>query len=146
MTQPDMPTTALCIFCQIVAGATDGHAVYTSPRVWGLASIAPIRPGHLLVIPTRHVETYYDLEEPDYTELMRVVRRLAAVVQEVYRPVRVGLVAAGWDVPHAHLHIIPMHDYHDITSKPMLDQQVSRASPEDLADTVRRVMAHLTAP
>jgi hypothetical protein len=58
-----------------------------------------------------------------------VARRIAARL----RPEQVGLVAAGWDVPHAHIHVIPMLDYHDITSKRLLDGQVVPAAPDELA-------------
>ena len=52
---------------------------------------------------------------------MSVVRRVARALDELFRPRKVGMLAAGFDVPHAHVHVITMHDYHDITSKAILD-------------------------
>jgi histidine triad (HIT) family protein len=61
------------------------------------------------------------------------VQGIARQVAEHLHPTKVGLVAAGWDFPHAHVHVIPMLDYHDITSKRMLDGLVVPATAEELA-------------
>ena len=60
---------------------------------------------------------------------MLAVKKLADVVNNYAHPKKVGLIVAGWDVPHTHVHIVPMHDYHDITSKSLLEGK--RANPGD---------------
>ena len=76
---------------------------------------------------------------------MLTVRRLARVVSEFATPIRVGLVVAGWDVAHAHVHVIPMHEYHDITSKSLLDGTLARADEQDLA-AIAAAMRRLLTP
>jgi histidine triad (HIT) family protein len=122
-----------CPFCLISKGEMHAEVVYSDERVIALLAATPIRPGHTLVIPRQHIPRFYELDEDLAWSLWSAVHRVARQVAERLRPEQVGLVAAGWDVPHTHIHVIPMLDYHDITSKRMLDGQVIAATPEELA-------------
>ena len=130
---------AACPFCGMVRGEVDAHRVYADPAVFAILDRRPINPYHLLVIPTVHVADFYDLDEVVYAHLMRVARRLAAVVKVLASPRKVGLLIAGFDVPHTNVHVIPMHDYHDITSKRLLDNSLTRASTAELAANAARI-------
>jgi histidine triad (HIT) family protein len=70
---------------------------------------------------------------------MRVARRLAKVVRFLATPQKVGLLIAGFDVPHTHVHVIPLHHYHDITSKGLLDGSLTRTSSSELAANAARI-------
>ena len=72
-----------------------------------------------------------------------MARRVAQALQIRFSPIRVGLVVAGFEVPHAHVHVIPMHDYHDISSKRVLEGEVSSATPEELARDAEEVRSAL---
>jgi histidine triad (HIT) family protein len=95
----------------------------------------PINPGHTLVIPKIHQPDFYALGEESYGALMATVKKIARIVHEKLHPKKVGLIIAGWDVPHAHVHIVPMHAYHDITSKSLLEGAKANPSGEELART-----------
>ena len=118
-----------CIFCKLSTGELPTNKVYEDDKVFAFLDKHPINPGHILVIPKSHVAGFYNLENEDYTSLMLAVKKLAARVNEKLHPKKVGLIIAGWDVPHTHIHIVPMLDYHDITSKSLLDGK--RANPAD---------------
>ena len=104
-----------CIFCKIVAGDIPSHKVYEDDSVLAFLDIAPVNPGHTLVIPKKH---FANLEEVPETELAELI----AVVKKVGRAVKRGLNAAGYNVqvnndpvagqiiPHLHFHIIPRKD------------------------------------
>ncbi len=124
---------AECPFCLISRGERHAEIVYSDETVIAILDARPIRPGHTLVLPRDHVRSFYELDEDIASSLWRAVHHLARQIAERLRPEQVGLVAAGWDVPHAHLHLIPMLDYHDITSKQMLEGKVTPATPEELA-------------
>jgi histidine triad (HIT) family protein len=118
-----------CPFCHILQGR--GAAQWVDEDEYSLAFLDthPINPGHLLVIPKQHVPDFFAVEEPHYGALMRSVRRLAAVLAVVTQPQKVGVVIAGFDVPHTQVHLIPMHAYHDITSQAYWDP--NRVAPTD---------------
>jgi histidine triad (HIT) family protein len=130
---------ATCPFCGIVSGEQVAHRVYADDAIFAILDRRPIHPYHLLVIPTIHVADFYELDEAVYTQLMRVAQRLAAVVKVLASPKKVGLLIAGFDVPHTHVHIIPMHHYHDITSKRLLDGSLVLPSSAELAANAARI-------
>lgn len=130
-----------CPFCRLVDQQARTHAVHEDDRTLAFMDARPINPGHMLVIPKRHVPDFYRLECADYGSLMAAVKRVAAAVETVARPRKVGLVVAGFDVPHTHVHVVPMHHYHDITSRAYLSG--GRAAPEE--EELAREAAELRA-
>ena len=118
-----------CLFCKIAAGELPAHKIYEDELAFAFLDKHPINPGHILVIPKEHRENFYDLSDPVYQTVFETAKRLAQTVSRKMNPKKVGLVVAGWDVPHAHIHIVPMQDYHDITSKSVVEG--NRANPED---------------
>jgi histidine triad (HIT) family protein len=123
-----------CVFCEIAQGQRDCVRVVEQERVLAFMDVSPINPGHILVIPQQHAASFYDLDEDTFVELMVVVRRLAVHLQNVFKPRKVGMLAAGFDVDHAHVHVLPMHDYHDITSKAVLEGTRSGATRQELEE------------
>jgi histidine triad (HIT) family protein len=115
--------------------------VYEDSHAVAFMDKHPINVGHLLVVPRQHVESFYELGEDSFVGLMLVVRRMAAALEVAYRPRKVGMLAAGFDVAHAHIHVLPMYEYHDITSKAILEGRRASPSGEELqmaAGQIRR--------
>ena len=102
-----------CVFCRIVAGAEPASVVYGDANVLAFCDIAPITPGHLLVIPRRHATYLADLDERDGARMFQVAQRLAGALRRSgLRCDGVNLfladgAAAFQEVFHAHLHVIP---------------------------------------
>jgi histidine triad (HIT) family protein len=104
-----------CIFCQIIAGAAPASEVYRDALCCAFMDIQPVNAGHLLVVPLAHAADLAALEPETGAQLMRVAQRLAAAVrQSGVRCEGVDLfladgAAAGQDVVHVHLHVIPRY-------------------------------------
>lgn len=133
-----------CIFCNIIAGQAQVHKVYEDADCFAFMDKHPINPGHVLVIPKTHVPDFYDISDDMYTNLFLAVKSISKIVKEVYSPDRVGLVLAGYDVPHAHVHIIPMHHRDDITSRAHEGGNRSNPSPEELSDNASKIIQLLS--
>jgi histidine triad (HIT) family protein len=118
-----------CPFCRLLRGEGPVYRVEENEHTFAFLDQRPINPGHLLVIPRQHAPDFFILDDLYYGALMRSVKRLAAVLAVVTRPQKVGVVIAGFDVPHTHVHLIPMHAYHDITSQAYLGPE--RVPPTD---------------
>lgn len=130
-----------CTFCAIIARVESAVIVYENSHAAVFMDQHPINTGHVLVIPKTHIESFYELAESDFTQLMLVVRRVAAVINATFNPRKVGMLAAGFDVAHAHIHVLPMYDYHDITSKIILEGKRANPSEKELhtiADQIRQ--------
>lgn len=121
-----------CGFCKVITGENTAHKVFENDSILAFMDKHPIQPGHLLIIPKEHTPNFYDLEDGLYTQLMLVAKKLSTRVNEVMRPKKVGLIVAGFDVPHTHIHIVPMHDYHDITSKSLIEGNRANPTPDEL--------------
>jgi histidine triad (HIT) family protein len=132
-----------CSFCKIVAGHAPAVTVYQNEHVVAFMDTRPIRAGHLLVIPRVHEADLFNLALPLYSEVLIAARILAQGLQRAFVPKRVGLVVAGFDVPHAHVHLIPMVEYHDITSRALLDGMLVPATLDELQANALRLQESL---
>src|SRR5687767_12587460 len=102
-----------CVFCRILSGEVASSVILESDLVVALLDIHPANPGHTLVIPRRHVDSFTDLTPKEVEHLARCGQRIAAALKQGFalcEAVTLSLAdgaAAGQDVPHAHLHVIP---------------------------------------
>ncbi len=121
-----------CVFCRIIAGEVPASVVYEDDNVLAFLSIEAINTGHTLVIPKIHVEEFHELDEKTYGKLMAIVQKVAASLKRTYKPRRVGLMVQGFEVPHAHIHVVPLHEVTDVTSKKLLEHTALHPTPEAL--------------
>ena len=115
-----MPT----VFTMIIDGDLPGHFVYRDDVCVAFLSINPLADGHVLVVPIVEVDHWIDLDADISAHLFAVAQRLGKVLDGIYRPAKVALMIAGLEVPHTHLHIVPISGVHD------LDFARAEASPD----------------
>ncbi|MCL8208979.1 MAG: HIT family protein [Actinomycetia bacterium] len=128
-----------CVFCRIAAGELPAHVVWEGDDLLAFLDIRPLNPGHLLVVPREHVPTVYDLPPPRYAALMDGARRMAGRVAERLQPARVGLMVVGFDVDHAHVHVVPLHAVADLNLARTLAPDYRPPTAEELAAMRRRL-------
>lgn len=97
------------IFAKIIAGEIPAHKIYEDERVMAILDINPLSDGHTLVIPKVAVDKIYDLSDDDYVNLWLIAKKIAKHLEKVLGA-RVGFVVEGVDVPHAHIHVVPLYD------------------------------------
>ena len=103
-----------CIFCKIIKGAVPNHTVYEDETVLAFLDIFPHAKGHTVVVPKRHIETYFDLSDDEMNKLSAGVKKAMEKIQIVLKPdgFNVGWnqsPAGGQVVPHLHIHILPRY-------------------------------------
>lgn len=106
-----MPT----IFTRIIDGELPGRFVWRDDACVAFLSINPLRPGHTLVVPRAEVDHWIDLSVEANAHLMRVAHAIGTAQMEAFAPARVGLIIAGLEVPHVHLHVVPIDREHDLS-------------------------------
>ena len=126
------------IFSRIIAGELPGNFVWKDPEVVGLMTIQPFKPGHVLVIPRQEIDHWDEIPEPLAAQVMNVSQRIARALKSVYHPLRVGVLVAGTEVPHAHLHIVPIDDIGELSFA-----HARNAQPAELAKAAADVRAAL---
>ena len=95
------------VFTKIINGELPGRFVWSDQACVGLLSINPLGPGHTLVVPRAEVDQWVDAEGELLTHLTEVARAIGSAVRRLWSPPRVGLLVAGFEVPHLHLHVFP---------------------------------------
>src|SRR3954470_1240426 len=129
------------IFTRIIDGELPGTFVWRDDVCVAFSSIAPLRPGHTLVVPRAEVDHWIDLPAETNTHLMGVAQTIGAAQMDAFSPARVGLIIAGLEVPHTHLHVVPIDAERDL-SFANADPAVT---PDDLAAAGTRLRAALTS-
>ena len=102
------------IFSKIVAGEIPSYKVAENTSCYAFLDINPVQKGHVLCIPKREVDYIFDLTEQEYCELQAFAMKVAKAVKQVCPCTKVGMAVLGLEVPHAHIHLIPLQKEHDM--------------------------------
>ncbi len=112
-----MPT----IFSKIAAGEIPSYKVAEDEKHYAFLDINPVAPGHTLVIPRKEVDYIFDLDSQDYLDLMAFARRVATAQKKALPCKRVGEAVIGLEVPHTHIHLIPINSEADMNFSHKVD-------------------------
>ena len=97
------------VFSLIIDGELPARFVWKDDRCVAFLSHRPLRPGHTLVVPRLEVDHWLDLEPDLLSHLMGVSHRIGQALQVGFQPLKVGMIIAGLEVPHVHVHLVPFH-------------------------------------
>lgn len=126
------------VFTKIIGGELPGKFVWSDEQCVAFLSVNPVQPGHALVVPRDEVDHWLDLDPEAAAHLTRVAHAIGRAQAAAFRPERIGLLMAGFEVPHAHLHVIP------IRGMPDLDlANASRTDPAELDAAAEKLRAEL---
>ena len=123
------------IFTKIINKEIPGRIIWEDSTCIAMVDIRPLNRGHVLVIPREEVDKWHELSAASISHLMTIAHKVAEAQQLIFKPARVGLMIAGFEVPHTHIHCVPIEDmsHLDFTQAQMGD-------PDDLdevADLLR---------
>ena len=109
------------IFSKIIAGEIPSHKVAEDENFLAFLDINPLAKGHTLVIPKKEIDYIFDMEDPLYGALFVFAKKVANGIKAVVPCDKIGMTVIGLEVPHAHIHLIPIHSIYDMDfSKPKL--------------------------
>lgn len=123
------------IFSRIVAGEIPSYKIAEDDEHFAFLDINPLTQGHTLVIPKRETDYIFDLSDKEYTSLQSFARRVALAIKKAVDCKRVGMAVLGMEVPHAHIHLVPLHTEADLDFK----KEKLSLSPEQMADIAARI-------
>lgn len=131
-------TTSPSIFTRIIAGEIPCEKILEDDRFFAFLDIRPIAPGHTLVVPKAQVDKIYEAGDDTLSGLMPFAARVARALEKSVPCVRVGMMVAGFEVPHAHLHLVPINGEGELSFA-----HAKSASKEDLAAVGAAIRAAL---
>lgn len=125
------------IFSKIIAGEIPCYKVAEDDNHLAFLDINPNAVGHTLCIPKKETDKLFDLPESEYTALLQFSRKVALALEKAVPCNRVGLSVIGLEVPHVHVHLIPLQSMSDATFKNKVSQ-----TPEEFIKTAQSINAH----
>ncbi|WP_339899537.1 HIT family protein [uncultured Gilvimarinus sp.] len=126
------------IFSKIIAGDIPGHFVWQDDIAVAIMTIGPLKPGHVLVIPRQEVDHWYDLDADTMAHLTVVSQKIARALQQAFPAERVAMIIAGLEVPHTHLHLVPMDEMGELDFA-----RAGQGEPEELAAQAEKIRRFL---
>lgn len=102
------------IFSKIAAGEIPSYKCAENDRFYAFLDINPLAPGHTLVIPRREVDYIFDMEDDEIADFQKFAKQVAVAIKKAFPCKKVAQVVLGLEVPHAHIHLIPMNSEADV--------------------------------
>lgn len=128
------------IFTKILAGELPGHFVWKDDQCFSIMTIQPLSMGHLLVIPNEEVDHWDDVPAETAAHMMKVGQKLAKAIKTCFPAKRIGVVIAGIEVPHTHIHLFPVNQLTDFDFS-----KAQSVEQEALADAAQKIRNELIA-
>lgn len=127
------------LFTKLVEGKLPAHVIDENEQFFSFLDIRPMAKGHTLVIPKREEDYFFDLSEDELSGILPFARRIAKAIEKVVECKRVGLSVVGLEVPHAHLHLIPINAISDMR----FDKDPIQMSDDELAALAEKIRKNL---
>lgn len=128
------------VFTKVISGEFPGHFVWKDDKAVVFMTIQPIREGHVLVVPREEVDHWDDLSPELLSHLIQVSRKVTKGLKEAYPAKRVGMMIAGLEVPHTHIHLVPLDSMGDLSF-----DHASSAEADELAKAAAKLRKVLMA-
>lgn len=123
------------IFARIIAGEIPSYRVAEDEHNYAFLDINPLAEGHVLVVPKHEVDYIFDLSDEEYTRLQLFAKKVAVAVKKAFPCRKVAQVVLGLEVPHAHIHLIPMNSEADVDFR----REKLQLSPERMAQIADKI-------
>ncbi len=129
----------MTIFSKIIAGEIPSYKIAENEKFFAFLDIAPLVKGHVLVVPKAEVDNMFDLPDEYLSGLLVFARPIAKAIEKSFRCNRCGMEVIGLDVPHAHLHLIPINSSDDLN----FTRRKLKLSPEQFKEVQEKIVAAL---
>lgn len=128
------------IFSKIVSGEIPAHVVAETTEFLAFLDVNPLVPGHVLVIPKKEIDYIFDMDEESYFGLTLFAKIVATGLKEAFPCKKVGVAVIGLEVPHVHIHLIPMNNVSDMN----FSREKLKPSQEELEAAALKIKAALS--
>lgn len=128
------------LFTRIVSGDIPCHKIYEDDRYLAFLDIRPVNPGHTLVITKKEIDYIFDVDDDLLGGLMVCAKKIARGIKKAVPCKKVGVMVAGIEVPHVHVHLIPIVAVADLNFA-----KAKASSSEELAEMAKQIRAHISS-
>ena len=132
----------MTIFSKIISGEIPSYKIAENEKCYAFLDIFPLVKGHTLVIPKIEVDNLFDLPHDYLSELLVFAQPIAKAIEHSFRCNRCGISVVGLEVPHAHIHLVPINSMDDLN----FTRGKLKLSQDELKETQRKILSNLTSP
>ena len=129
----------MTIFSKIIKGEIPSYKIAENDKFFAFLDIFPLRAGHTLVIPKTEVDNLFDLGDDYLSEMLLFAKPIAKAIEKSFRCNRCGISVIGIEVPHAHIHLVPVNSANDLN----FTQPKPKASDEELKKVQEKILSNL---
>jgi len=129
----------MTIFSKIIAGEIPSYKIAENEKFFAFLDIFPLREGHVLVVPKTETDKFFDLSDEYLSEMLVFAKPIAKAIERSFNCNRCGLEVVGLEVPHAHLHLIPINSANDLN----FTGEKLKMSPEQLKQVQEKIISNL---
>ncbi|HOW24421.1 MAG TPA: HIT family protein [Bacteroidales bacterium] len=123
------------IFSRIASGEIPSYKIAGDDRFFAFLDINPLVKGHTLVVPRKEIDYIFDMNDGEYRDFFAFAKKVALAIEKVIECKRIGIAVVGLEVPHAHIHLVPLNDIYDIDfKKPKLS-----FTPQEFAEIAQQI-------
>ncbi len=118
-----------CTFCKIVKGEIPAVKIWENEKYFAFLDMNPINAGHTLLIPKKHSDYLFEIDDKEYSELMLKAKFLAKLLKNKLNSKRVGIIVEGFLIPHVHIHLVPLNKGGNLSfekAKPMSKEELNK--------------------
>lgn len=126
------------IFTKIINGEIPCHKIAETQDFLAFLDVFPLVKGHVLVIPKKEIDYIFDIEDAQLSEMMVFAKKVAGAVKKTISCKRIGVAVIGLEVPHAHIHLVPMNSVADIN----FERPKMKISNEELAEIAEKIRSN----
>jgi histidine triad (HIT) family protein len=129
----------MTIFSKIIAGEIPSYRIAENEKFYAFLDIFPLREGHVLVIPKIEVDKFFDVPDEYLSEMLVFAKPIARAIEKAFSCNRCGISVIGLEVPHAHMHLVPINSVNDLN----FSQSKPKAKEENLKKVQEKILKHL---
>ncbi len=128
------------IFSKIIKGEIPSHKIAENDRFYAFLDVFPLVPGHTLVVPKIETDYIFDLSDEELREILSFSKPIAKAIEKAFPCKRCGIAVIGLEVPHAHVHLVPIHTADDLN----FTRKKLKPTQEELQQAQSMILAHLS--
>jgi histidine triad (HIT) family protein len=129
----------MTIFSKLIKGDIPAYKIAENDLFFAFLDVYPLREGHVLVVPKTEVDNLFDLDKNYLSQILVFAQPIAKAIEKAFRCNRCGISVIGLEVPHAHVHLIPINSAHDIN----FTQPKMKTTAEELKAVQQKILSHL---
>ena len=130
----------MTIFSRIIAGEIPSYKIAENRKFFAFLDIFPLREGHTLVVPKIEVDNFFDMPEPYLGEFLSFAQPIARAIEKAFPCNRCGISVVGLEVPHAHMHLVPIDSSDDLN----FTRRKLKPGPDQLKAAQEKILSHLS--